>query len=208
MSDKSWQIQEQKQTQVQKLAQSISQQQMLVSSLVELPITQLADRINTEMNDNPALEVESPGENADFSDYSDYSENTEYSDYSEYAEKADDAALSEREERQSALDAALENIGRDDEELPVYHGGSNLSEDREEMVFGTTESFYDQLLEQMRESDLTDRQREVIRLYYFDGLNQEEIASKLKITQQATSKALNQAIQRIKNVFSGLGKNT
>ena len=55
---------------------------------------------------------------------------------------------------------------------------------------------------------LTDRQREVIRLYYFDELNQEEIASKLKITQQATSKALNQAIQRIKNVFSGLGKNT
>ena len=135
MSDKSWQIQEQKQTQVQKLAQSISQQQMLVSSLVELPITQLADRINTEMNDNPALEVESPGENTDFSDYSDYSES------SEYPEKTDDATLSEREERQSALDAALENIGRDDEELPVYHGGSNLSEDREEMVFGTTESF-------------------------------------------------------------------
>ena len=61
MSEKSWQLQEQKLTQVQKQAQSISQQQMLVSSLVELPITQLADRINTEMNDNPALEVESPG---------------------------------------------------------------------------------------------------------------------------------------------------
>ena len=77
MSEKSWQIQEQKQTQVQKLAQSISQQQMLVSSLVELPITQLADRINTEMNDNPALEIESPVENADFPD------NSDYSDYSE-----------------------------------------------------------------------------------------------------------------------------
>ena len=171
MSDKSWQIQEQKQTQVQKLAQSISQQQMLVSSLVELPITQLADRINTEMNDNPALEVESPGENADFSDYSDYSENTEYS------EKSDDAALSEREERQSALDAALENIGRDDEELPVYHGGSNLSEDREEMVFGTTESFYDQLLEQMRESDLTDRQRDILE-YLIGSLDDDGLLRK------------------------------
>ena len=171
MSDKSWQIQEQKQAQVQKLAQSISQQQMLVSSLVELPITQLADRINTEMNDNPALEVESPGENADFSDYSDYSENTEYS------EKSDDAALSEREERQSALDAALENIGRDDEELPVYHGGSNLSEDREEMVFGTTESFYDQLLEQMRESDLTDRQRDILE-YLIGSLDDDGLLRK------------------------------
>ena len=171
MSDKSWQIQEQKQTQVQKQTQSISQQQMLVSSLVELPITQLADRINTEMNDNPALEVESPGENADFSD------NSEYSDYSEYAEKADDAALSEREERQSALDAALENIGRDDEDLPVFHGGNNLSEDREEMVFGASESFYDQLLEQMRESDLTDRQRDILE-YLIGSLDDDGLLRK------------------------------
>ena len=171
MSDKSWQIQEQKQTQVQKLTQSISQQQMLVSSLVELPITQLADRINTEMNDNPALEVESPGENADFSD------NSEYADYSDYSEKADDAALSEREERQSALDAALENIGRDDEDLPVFHGGNNLSEDREEMVFGASESFYDQLLEQMRESDLTDRQRDILE-YLIGSLDDDGLLRK------------------------------
>ena len=171
MSDKSWQIQEQKQTQVQKQTQSISQQQMLVSSLVELPITQLADRINTEMNDNPALEVESPGENADFSD------NSEYADYSEYSEKADDAALSEREERQSALDAALENIGRDDEDLPVFHGGNNLSEDREEMVFGASESFYDQLLEQLRESDLTDRQRDILE-YLIGSLDDDGLLRK------------------------------
>ena len=171
MSDKNWQIQEQKQTQVQKLAQSISQQQMLVSSLVELPITQLADRINTEMNDNPALEIESPGENADFSD------NSEYSDYSDYSEKTDDDALSEREERQSALDAALENIGRDDDELPVYHGGSDLSEDREEMVFGASESFYDQLLEQMRESDLTDRQRDILE-YLIGSLDDDGLLRK------------------------------
>ena len=171
MSDKSWQIQEQKQTQIQKLAQSISQQQMLVSSLVELPITQLADRINTEMNDNPALEVESPGENTEFADYSDFPENTEYT------EKSDETSMSEREERQSALDAALENIGRDDEELPVYHGGNNLSEDREEVVFGTTESFYDQLLEQMRESDLTDRQRDILE-YLIGSLDDDGLLRK------------------------------
>ena len=171
MSEKSWQLQEQKLTQVQKQAQSISQQQMLVSSLVELPITQLADRINTEMNDNPALEVESPGENADFSESSDYS------DYSEYSEKSDDITQTEREERQSALDAALENIGRDDEDLPVYHGGNNLSEDREEMVFGTTESFYDQLLGQMRESDLTDRQRDILE-YLIGSLDDDGLLRK------------------------------
>ena len=49
------QIQEQKQE--QKLAQSFSQQQLLQAQLTELPITQLIERINTEMDDNPALEV-------------------------------------------------------------------------------------------------------------------------------------------------------
>ena len=171
MSEKSWQIQEQKQTQVQKLAQAISQQQMLVSALVELPITQLADRINTEMNDNPALEVESPGENSDFTDSPDYL------DSPDYPERTDDASQNEREERQSALDAALENIGRDDDELPVYQGGSNLSEDREEMVFGTAESFYDQLLEQLRESDLTDRQRDILE-YLIGSLDDDGLLRK------------------------------
>lgn len=171
MSEKSWQIQEQKQTQVQKLAQAISQQQMLVSALVELPITQLADRINTEMNDNPALEVESPGESGEFTDSPDYL------DSPDYPERTDDASQNEREERQSALDAALENIGRDDDELPVYQGGSNLSEDREEMVFGTAESFYDQLLEQMRESDLTDRQRDILE-YLIGSLDDDGLLRK------------------------------
>ena len=171
MSDKSWQIQEQKQTQVQKQVQSISQQQMLVSSLVELPITQLADRINTEMNDNPALEVESPGENADFPEMPEYPESLDY------PERTDDTSQTEREERQSALDAALENIGRDDDELPVYHGGNNLSEDREEMVFGATESFYDQLLEQLRESDLTDRQRDILE-YLIGSLDDDGLLRK------------------------------
>ena len=171
MSDKSWQIQEQKQTQVQKQVQSISQQQMLVSSLVELPITQLADRINTEMNDNPALEVETPGENADFPEMPEYPESLDY------PERTDDTSPSEREERQSALDAALENIGCDDDELPVYHGGNNLSEDREEMVFGATESFYDQLMEQLRESDLTDRQRDILE-YLIGSLDDDGLLRK------------------------------
>ena len=49
------QIQEQKLE--QKLQQSISQQQLLQSQLVELPIQQLMERIETEMHDNPALET-------------------------------------------------------------------------------------------------------------------------------------------------------
>ena len=120
------QIQEQRQTQGQKLAQSISHQQLLQATLVELPITQLVDRINTEMNDNPALEVDASY---------DLPEMPEYSEYPDDLDTSDDYSVStEREERQSALDEALAGIGRDDEDLPVYHGGSNVAEDREEMV--------------------------------------------------------------------------
>ncbi len=152
MGDKYGQIQEQ--TQQQKLSQAISHQQLLIASLVELPVTQLADRINTEMNDNPALESAGPGDE----DYDNpYQQEADSTDASE-----DFEMRNERDERQSALDDALNSIGRDDEDLPVYHGGSSLSEEREEYVYGQTTSFYDQLKEQMAEIEITDRQRYIM----------------------------------------------
>ena len=48
----------------QKQVQTVSQQQLLQAMLTELPVNQLIDRINTEMDDNPALEVSSD-ENVD-----------------------------------------------------------------------------------------------------------------------------------------------
>ncbi|MBR4730731.1 MAG: RNA polymerase factor sigma-54 [Prevotella sp.] len=166
------QIQEQRQTQGQKLAQSISHQQLLQATLVELPITQLVDRINTEMNDNPALEVDA---GYDMPDYMEYPENLENPDNPDVSD--DFTASSEREERQSALDEALAGIGRDDEDLPVYHGGSNVAEDREEMVYGQSESFYDQLMEQVGETELTDRQRDIME-YLIGSLDDDGLLRK------------------------------
>ena len=163
------QIQEQRQTQGQKLAQTISHQQLLQATLVELPITQLVDRINTEMNDNPALEVDASYDIPDTPDYQDYPDDPELSD--------DYAVSTEREERQSALDEALAGIGRDDEDLPVYHGGSNVAEDREEMVYGQSESFYDQLMEQVGETELTDRQRDIME-YLIGSLDDDGLLRK------------------------------
>ena len=163
------QIQEQRQTQGQKLAQTISHQQLLQATLVELPITQLVDRINTEMNDNPALEVDASYDTPD---------TLEYPDYQEEMDGSDDYAVStEREERQSALDEALAGIGRDDEDLPVYHGGSNVAEDREEMVYGQSESFYDQLMLQVGESELTDRERDIME-YLIGSLDDDGLLRK------------------------------
>lgn len=158
------QIQEQKQEQVLKLSQSISQQQLLQASLVELPVTQLMERIQTEMDDNPALEVSDD----DYNDYPDLSENTDNQ------ETSDDF---EREERQSALDDALNSIGRDDEELPVYQGGNNTSEEREEIVYGETLSFYDHLKEQMGEVDITDSERDIME-YLIGSLDDDGLLRK------------------------------
>ena len=70
----------QEQTQQQKLSQTISHQQLLQASLVELPLMQLVDRVNTEMNDNPALEQDAGYDEGDSPEYPDYSDNSDSND--------------------------------------------------------------------------------------------------------------------------------
>lgn len=161
------QVQEQRLTQEQRLAQSITQQQLLHAQLVELPITQLVERVNTEMDDNPAIEVAGPGD--DYAEFSETSENTENTDNSEY----------EDEERQSALDEALESIGRDDEELPVYYGGERQQDEggTEQGVIAQNDSFYDQLLEQMTMARLTERERYIME-YLIGSLDDDGLLRK------------------------------
>ena len=167
MSDGLGQIQEQKLE--QKLGQSISHQQLLQATLVELPLAQLVDRVNTEMNDNPALETDTGYDESD---------GVDYQDGADFSEGSDDYEVSaEREERQSALDDALSNIGRDDEELPVYQGGSAVAEEREEMVYGETVSFYDQLKEQMGELEMTEQQRDIME-YLIGSLDDDGLLRK------------------------------
>ncbi|MBQ8657009.1 MAG: RNA polymerase factor sigma-54 [Prevotella sp.] len=165
------QIQIQKQEQLLKQTQTITQQQLLQAQLVELPITQLLERINTEMDDNPALEASTIGDAPDGQDYQDTSEVLDATDdMGGYDNERD------REDRQSALDAALESIGRDDDELPVYHNNGS-QEDREEMVFGSTVSFYDQLNQQVGELELTDRERYIVE-YLIGSLDDDGLLRK------------------------------
>ena len=161
------QIQEQRLTQEQRLAQSITQQQLLHAQLVELPITQLVERVNAEMDDNPAIEVAGPGD--DYADFPESSENTENADNSDF----------EDEERQSALDEALESIGRDDEELPVYYGGERQQDEgnTEQGVMAQSDSFYDQLLEQMTMTVLTERERYIME-YLIGSLDDDGLLRK------------------------------
>lgn len=159
--------------QEQRLVQNISQQQLLLAQLVELPVTQLLDRINTEMDDNPALEVDA--NNPEDYDYSDYGDYTESADDSDTADNFD--SQRDREDQQAALDDALKGIGRDDEELPVYQGGNNVGEEREEWVYGQTESFYDQLKEQMTLTAMTERDSAIME-YLIGSLDDDGLLRK------------------------------
>ncbi|MBP3844944.1 MAG: RNA polymerase factor sigma-54 [Prevotella sp.] len=158
------QIQEQQQTQSLKQIQGITQQQLLQAQLIELPVAQLLERVNAEMDDNPALEL-STGDDSEYAETFDDADNPEPSD--DY----------EREERQSALDAALESIGRDDEELPVYHGGQGYQEEREELVYGASQSFYDLLKEQMGTTNLDEHERDIME-YLIGSLDEDGLLRK------------------------------
>lgn len=150
------QIQVQTQEQALKQTQTITQQQLLQARLVELPVAQLIDRVKAEMDDNPALEAELAAD-------APQGEDDAYPDTTDgQAADEDFDAEKEREERQSALDEALESIGRDDEELPVYHGGTETAPERADIVYGNTVSFHDLLKEQMGETELTERQRTIM----------------------------------------------
>lgn len=150
----------------QKQLQGISQQQLLQAMLTELPVNQLIDRINTEMDDNPALEVSAnedmPGEGMTYDSPDDGLDSDASDDYE---------ARSEREDRQTALDDALSNIGRDDEDLPVYQGNQR------EIEYGSTQSFHDQLIEQMNETELSQLQQKVME-YVIGSLDDDGLLRK------------------------------
>ena len=177
MSQKLIQTQEQKLQQVQRL----SQQQMLQVHLLEMPLTELEQNVNAELDDNPALETSSPDDVFDGnhvegseSTYGDDQRTTDSTDNDEFASQ------NEREERDDALTAALERIGGGDDDMPTagYTGGSGAdSADYEEMVYGDTTSFYDKLKEQMGETELTDKDEQIME-YVIGSLDSDGLLRK------------------------------
>lgn len=161
MAQEQIQIQEQRQLQVQRL----SQQQMLQVKLLEMPLTELEESVNAELDDNPALEKgREEGEPSEGTD------NTE-------AGNDDFDAQQEQQERQDALDTALERMGGDDE-LPVYDGRQRQDNaDYEEIVYGDTTSFIDKLNEQVGERVLTERQKAILE-YLIGSLDDDGLLRK------------------------------
>lgn len=179
MAQRLIQVQEQKLAQQQRL----TQQQLLVVRMIEMPLAEFEQSVQAEIDDNPALETVSEGATD--------AEDAVYDSGIGDDEEAETADGYEIEERRSALDEALKNIGADDE-MPsgAERGGGTAAanEDYEERVYGGRKSFYDTLHEQKSETELTDTQSEIMEYLVGsldgDGLlrkSAEDIADELAI---------------------------
>ncbi len=172
MAQKLIQTEEQRLQQLQRL----NAQQLLQVRLLEMPLTELENTINTELDDNPALEREDSGEpllEQGGEDTSPTATDDGVSEEESFETK------NEKEEREDALDSALEGIGMDDEMPPCYTERSHTQDDAdyEEMVYGSASSFYDSLKEQMEMLPLNDQEKSVIE-YLIGSLDNDGLLRK------------------------------
>ena len=160
------------QTQEQKLAQQqkLTQQQMLQVRLLEMPIAELEQSVQAEIDDNPALETAAP-------------EDEEYTggpaEDGTGDDEADFESRREKEDREDELDNVLQNMVGDDE-MPEPTGAlprNYSAADYEEITYGDRKSFYDRLNEQMGELDLSERQRWIME-YIIGSLDNDGLLRK------------------------------
>lgn len=152
----------QTQTQTQQQLQRLSQQQLLQVRLISMPLTELEQNVQAELDDNPALEVTTPGE----------------SDEMNSAESpSEDSRETEESEHDSDVDAALEGLESDDELPTAYSREADRNADYEEMVYGDTTSFYDKLKEQLGTQPLSPKQHDILE-YLIGSLDDDGLLHK------------------------------
>lgn len=166
------------QTQEQKLLQQqrLTQQQMLQVRLTEMPVAELEENVNAELDDNPALEVAHADDPLDADGAPDGDDGTGLSSSPDGDTDTDDGVHGDE------LDSALESMGSDDDDMPaVFRPADSGGAEYEEMVYGDTESFYDKLREQVGELDITDHQRDILEYLIGslddDGLLRKDVAT-------------------------------
>lgn len=165
-------IQEQRQEQQLTLQQRLSAQQVMVVRMLEMPLAQFEQKVEAEMDENPALEGESYNDDADTLRYDDGGSDADSPDADAEGDGMDgedggDAfdQQEQKQEREDELDKVLDSLDSDDRmESSNYDRSCNHDPDadQEERIWGNTESFYDSLMEQVREQDLTERQQMII----------------------------------------------
>jgi RNA polymerase sigma-54 factor len=129
----------------QRLQQKLSPQQIQFMKLLQIPVANLEQRIKEELQENPALEEGGEEEPEEY-DTSEEEKTTDEKDDEEVAEKEEDISIDEY---------------LDDDEIPDYkttaHNSSPDDEKRETPIT-TSGSFQDQLLAQLYQLELSDRE--------------------------------------------------
>ena len=138
----------------QQLGQKLSLQHVMLIHMLQLPITEMEDYVNTELDENPALEALPDDGNAD--DLTGEDSAADANDEMTYEEQA------EREERDDAMNDALEGFGMDDAMPEPSDRSYTHDADYEERVYGDVTSFYDRLKEQMQMLQLTEKQQKIM----------------------------------------------
>ena len=145
---------EQRQVQQQRLWA----QQVLTVKLTAMPLAELEQRVQAEIDDNPALEA-AYGEGEGSVEATGGSD----SDYTAREEAA--VGATGDEDRQASIDEALNRMGADDE-MPTmaqpggFYGGGESAEEEHTPVSGR--SIADSLREQVAETELTEEQKKIM----------------------------------------------
>ena len=143
------------QTQTERLSQQmrLSQQQLQVVKLLEMPIAELEQQVKEELMGNPALEE---GRKSDVEDDAPASTDTaettadDRSDDDDYSEFDAEAAASEVAQYSS-------------DDLPLYATGTASAREEENVPFGDEGSFIEDLEAQMVNYNLTDEEEKILK---------------------------------------------
>lgn len=150
----------------QQQVQRLTQQQLLQVRLVEMPLAEFEEKVSTELADNPALDPMTQEEEWEANGHEEQIEGD-----------ASFEETQEREDREDALELALQGIGRDDEMPETFRSGQQSDAEYEEMVYGNTTSFYDSLREQMGELSLNTQQEQIME-YLIGSLDSDGLLRK------------------------------
>ena len=143
------------QTQTERLSQQmrLSQQQLQVVKLLEMPIAELEQQVKEELMGNPALEE---GRKSDVEDDAPASTDTaettadDRSDDDDYSDFDAEAAASEVAQYSS-------------DDLPLYATGTASAREEENVPFGDEGSFIEDLEAQMVNYNLTDDEEKILK---------------------------------------------
>lgn len=169
-------IQKQQQRQLQQ--QHLSPQQLQVVKLLEMPLAELEQKVQAELDVNPSLEADGYDE-VMYGD-AESASNDYGTDNTDDTASSDDFERDEAERREDALNDALDSIGSDDRfEGSTYsddYTPGSASEQRG-MDNGNVISFIDTLYDQMSLETLDDTERQIME-YLIGSLDDDGLLRK------------------------------